>query len=223
MFSTSLDRQIDEGPPVAPSALRSRVVDWRVFGETLVTLLVIMDPPGTAPIFVALTRDYTPRRTAQAAVAAVGAAAGLILGFALFGRVILDYLHVSPESLSIAGGLLLLLVALEMLRGEDMAPPPGQNIALVPLATPLLAGPGAIATVMVLARQHPGGSARLAVVVGILAAAVVVGLVLLVAGRLAELVPNALLQFVTRVFGLLLSAIAVQLVVDAVRTLVRTT
>jgi len=182
-----------------------------------------MDPPGTAPIFVGLTREYSHRQRARAAIGAVGAAAGLILGFALFGRVILDYLHVSLESLSIAGGLLLLLVALEMLRGEDMAPRPGNNIALVPLATPLLAGPGAIATVMVLARRSPGGSARLAVVAGILGAALVVGLVLLIAGRMARLVPNALLQFITRVFGLLLSAIAVQLIVDAVRTLVRTT
>jgi multiple antibiotic resistance protein len=198
-------------------------VQWRVFGETLVTLLVIMDPPGTTPIFVALTREYSPRQTARAAIGAVGAAAGLILAFALFGRLILDYLHVSLESLSIAGGLLLLLVALEMLRGEDMAPRPGHNIALVPLATPLLAGPGAIATVMVLARRNPGGGARLGVLAGILVAAVTVGLVLLVAGRLARIVPDALLQFVTRVFGLLLSAIAVQLIVDAVRTLVRTT
>src|ERR1700694_554532 len=171
-----------------------------------------MDPPGTTPIFVALTRDYTPRRSAGAAVGAVGAAAALILGFALFGRVILDYLHVSLESLSIAGGLLLLLVALEMLQGEDMAPPPGHNIALVPLATPLLAGPGAIATVMVLARRSPGGGARVAVLAGILAASLVVGAALLLAGRLARLVPSALLQFVTRVFGLLLSAIAVQLI-----------
>jgi len=194
-----------------------------VFGETLVTLLVIMDPPGTTPIFVALTRGYSPRQTARAAIGAVGAAAGLILGFALFGRVILDYLHVSLESLSIAGGLLLLLVALEMLRGEDMSPRPGNNIALVPLATPLLAGPGAIATVMVLARRSPSGGARLGVLAGILVAAVIVGAVLLIAGRLARLVPGALLQFVTRVFGLLLSAIAVQLIVDAVRSLVRTT
>jgi multiple antibiotic resistance protein len=76
---------------------------------------------------------------------------------------------------------------------------------------------------MVLARQHPGGDGRLAVVAGILAASVVVGAVLLIAGRLARLIPAALLQFVTRVFGLLLSAIAVQLITDAVRTLVHTT
>ena len=193
---------------------------FRVFGETLVTLLVIMDPPGTTPIFVALTRDYRRDQAARAAIGAVGAAAGLIVGFALFGRVILDYLHVSLESLSIAGGFLLLLVALEMLRGEDMTPAPGHNIALVPLATPLLAGPGAIATVMVLTRRYPGSGDRLAVVAGIIAAAGAVGVVLLVAGRLARVAPNALLQFVTRVFGLLLSAIAVQLIVDAVRTLV---
>jgi len=196
-------------------------VQWRVFGETVVTLLVIMDPPGTAPIFVALTREYSTRQRTNAAVGAVGAASALIVGFALFGRIILDYLHVSLESLSVAGGLLLLLVALEMLRGEDMTPQPGNSIALVPLATPLLAGPGAIATVMVLARQHQSGGGRLAVVTGILAAALVAGMVFLVAGHLARLVPDSLLQFLTRVFGLLLSAIAVQLIVDAVRTLVR--
>ncbi len=180
-----------------------------------------MDPPGTTPIFVALTRDLGPSQTTRAALASVGAAAGLILGFALFGRVILDYLHVSLESLSIAGGFLLLLVALEMLRGEDMSPPAGHNVALVPLATPLLAGPGAIATVMVLVNRNPGTSGRVAVVVGIVAAAIVVGIVLLAAGRLSRVVPTALLQFVTRVFGLLLSAIAVQLIVDAIRTIVR--
>jgi multiple antibiotic resistance protein len=218
----SMKRAIDRRRRSSNGSTVERV-DWHVFGETVVTLLVIMDPPGTAPIFVALTRGYSQQQTKRAAISAVGAAAGLILGFALFGRVILDYLHVSLESLSIAGGLLLLLVALEMLRGEDMVPPPGQKVALVPLATPLLAGPGAIATVMVLARQHSGGGGRLGVLLGILVAALVVGLVLLLAGRLAQLVPDAILQFVTRVFGLLLSAIAVQLVVDAVRTLVRTT
>ena len=192
-----------------------------MFGETVVTLLVIMDPAGTSPMFLALTVGFDSRRRALAAMSAVSAAAGLIVGFALFGRAVLDYLHVSLESLAIAGGLLLLLVALEMLRGVDLAPPAGHNVALVPLATPLIAGPGAIATVMVLARQHPGGSGRLAVVVGIVAASAVVGIAFLLAGRLASLIPEALLQFITRVFGLLLSAIAVQLIVDAVRTLAR--
>jgi multiple antibiotic resistance protein len=195
-------------------------VEWRAFGETLVTLLVIMDPAGNTPIFVGLTAEMSPRQRANAAVAAVTAATGLIVGFALFGQVILDYLHVSLQSLSIAGGLLLLLVALEMLRGMDMTPVPGRNVALVPLATPLLAGPGAIAAVMVLVRRYPGGTSRLAVFGGIAAAALVLGAVLLVAGRLAKIVPLALVHFLTRVFGLLLSAVAVQLIVDAVRVLV---
>jgi multiple antibiotic resistance protein len=196
-------------------------VQWRAFGETLVTLLVIMDPAGNTPIFVGLTAEMSPRQQARAAIASVAAAAGLILGFALFGQVILNYLHVSLQSLSIAGGLLLLLVALEMLRGMDMTPVPGHNVALVPMATPLLAGPGAIATVMVLVRRYPGASGRVAVVAGILGAAAVLGIVLLVAGRLGKLVPLPLVNFLTRVFGLLLSAIAVQLIVDAVTTLVR--
>jgi multiple antibiotic resistance protein len=196
-------------------------MEWRAFGETLVTLLVIMDPAGTTPIFLGLTAEMSPQERARAALSAVAAAAGLILGFALFGQVTLNYLHVSIESLSIAGGLLLLLVALEMLRGMDMTPVPGRNVALVPLATPLLAGPGAIATVMVLVRRYPGATGRLAVVAGIGGAAVALGLVLLLAARWGKLVPVPLVSFLTRVFGLLLSAIAVQLIVDGVTTLVR--
>jgi len=195
-------------------------VDWRAFGETLVTLLVIMDPASNTPVFLALTTAMTPRQRAQAAVGSVAAAAGLILGFALFGQVILDYLHVSLPSLSIAGGLLLLLVALEMLRGMDTALTPGRNVALVPLATPLMAGPGAIAAVMVLVQRYPGTGGRVAVIAGIVGAALALGAALLLAALLSRVVPVPLLEFVTRVLGLLLAAIAVQLIVDAVRTLV---
>lgn len=195
-------------------------MEWRAFGETLVTLLVIMDPASNTPVFLALTTAMTARQRARAAVGSVAAAAGLILAFALFGQVILDYLHVSLPSLSIAGGLLLLLVALEMLQGMDTALAPGRNVALVPLATPLLAGPGAIAAVMVLVQRFPGTGGRVAVIAGIAAAALVVGAALLLAALLSRVVPLPLLEFVTRVLGLLLAAIAVQLIVDAVRTLV---
>jgi multiple antibiotic resistance protein len=195
-------------------------VSWRVVGETFVTLLVIMDPAGTAPIFVGLTSHMSAGERQRAALRAVLAAGLLIIGFALFGEVVLDYLGVSVESLSIAGGLLLLLVALEMLRGIDAAAGEDGDVALVPLATPLVAGPGAIATVIVLARQHPEAGGRAAVIAGIVAALLVLGVCLLLAERLARLVRPALLHFLTRVFGLLLAAIAVQLVVDGVRPLV---
>ena len=191
-------------------------MDWVALGETFVTLLVIMDPVGNAPIFVSITRNMSPRERQTAAVRAVVAAALLVVGFALFGELVLDYLNVSIESLQIAGGLLLLIVALEMLRGTDFPTEEADDVALVPLATPLVAGPGAIATVIVLGRQHPGASGQVAVVVGILAALLVVGLGLIAAERITRALRPSIVSFLTRVFGLLLSAIAVQLIVDGV-------
>ena len=192
-------------------------MSWSALGETFVTLAVLMDPVGLAPVFVAMTGRLSPAARRQAAIRAVLAAGGLILGFALFGGLVLDYLHVSVNSLSIAGGLLLLLVALEMLRGQDYPDTADvRDIALVPLATPLLAGPGAIATVIVLSRQHHGLGGRAAVIGGILCALALVGLMMLLAKRLSRAIPAGLVGFLTRVFGLLLSAIAVQLVVDGV-------
>ena len=190
-------------------------MDMQTFGEAFVTMLVIMDPAGTAPVFLGLTTRMTPGERRRAAVRAVVAAGALIVGFALVGEVVLSYLGVSIEALSIAGGLLLLLVALEMLRGFEDAPDDVGDIALVPLATPLVAGPGAIATVIVLARQGSEG----AVIGGTIAALAVVGASLLLAGTLARLVPTTWLHFLTRVFGLLLAAIAVQLVIEGVRPL----
>jgi multiple antibiotic resistance protein len=195
-------------------------VSWSTLGETAVTLAVIMDPVGLAPIFVVMTRRLDARARQRAAMRAVFAAGGLILGFALFGGLVLDYLHVSVDSLSIAGGLLLLLVALEMLRGQDYPEDDGpEDIALVPLATPLLAGPGAIATVIVLSNQQDDFGGRASVIGGILIAMALVGIVMLAAERVSRMVPEAFVQFLTRVFGLLLSAIAVQLVVNGIRGL----
>ena len=192
-------------------------MDWETLGTTFVTLAVLMDPVGIAPIFVAMTRALSPAQRRQAAIRAVLAAGGLIIGFALFGGLVLDYLNVSVHSPSIAGGLLLLLVALEMLRGQDYPDEDSaQDVALVPLATPLLAGPGAIATVIVLSRQNDDVSGRAAVIGGILCALALVGIVMLAAERVSHALPEGLVNFLTRVFGLLLSAFAVQLVVNGV-------
>src|SRR3712207_4473766 len=140
-------------------------MDWGVLGETFVTLIVIMDPVGAAPIFIALTRGMAPAERQRAAIRATVAAGILVIGFALVGRALFDYLEVSIESLSIAGGLLLLLVALEMLRGMDSEPTGDDaDVALVPLATPLVAGPGAIATVIILGEQNPDSGGRIGVI-----------------------------------------------------------
>jgi multiple antibiotic resistance protein len=197
-------------------------VNWRAFGETFVTLFVITDPIGNAPVFVSITRSLEPRQRQVAAVRATVAAGALILGFAVFGEAVLRYLHVSLGSLSIAGGLLLMLVALEMLRGSDFPGGDGsapEDVALVPIATPLVAGPGAIATSIVLWRHHPTTAGHAAVLVAIVLAVACVGATMLIAERVTRATSPAILAFLTRVFGLLLSAIAVQLVVDGVRSL----
>ncbi len=188
-------------------------------GETLVTLFVIMDPVGNVPVFVALTARRTPAERRVIAFQAALGAGVLVALFALFGRLVLDYMHVSVQSLAIAGGLLLLLVALEMFRGREIEHSASENPALVPLATPLLAGPGAIAAVMVLADRHRDLAGRAGVLAGILGVAVTIGLVLLLANQLARLLKPGAVHFLSRILALLLSAIAVQLIVDAVRAL----
>jgi multiple antibiotic resistance protein len=195
-------------------------MNWLAFSETVVTLFVIVDPLGTVPVFVALTAGRTPAQRRWAAVQSAATAGVLIAVFALFGRILLGYLNVSIQSLAIAGGLLLLLVALEMFRGHTSALGSNVNIVLVPLATPLLAGPGAIAAVMVLANRHADLAGRLGVILGVVAVVVVVAVILLLAGQLARILRPAFVDFLTRVLALLLSAIAVQLVVDAVRALI---
>src|SRR3989440_8458024 len=192
-------------------------MNWRAFAEAFITLVVIMDPLSSAPIFISLTAGRTPAGRRRAALEAAGVAGGLVVIFALFGRLILDYLHVSVESLTIAGGLLLLLVALQMLRGEEFAQPDSANVALVPLATPLLAGPGAIAAVMVLTRRYEDAPGRIGVVLGIVAVVVVVAVGLLLADQIARLLRPSVIPLLTRVLGLLLAAIAVQFIIDAVK------
>lgn len=190
------------------------------FADTLVTLLVIMDPIGTAPLFVALTAAQSQTRRRVSALQAAGAAGGVIVGFAVFGRALLAALHVSVPSLTIAGGLLLLLVSLQMLRGEQADANEQGNVALVPLATPLLAGPGAIAAIMVLSGRFDDEPGRVGLLVGILVSVVAIGVTLLAADAIARWLRPALVHMLTRILGLLLAAIAVQLVVDGVTSIV---
>ena len=194
----------------------------RLFGETFVTLFVIMDPPGTLPVFLALTSSMTARARARAARQAVLVALFVIIVFALFGQRILDYLHVSLPALQGAGGLLLLLVALDLLTGREGPPESteGVNVALVPLGTPLLAGPGAIVATMVFVKRADTVADRLAVAAGIVAVHILLYLSMRFASTLHRLLRDSGVTLVTRIAGLLLSAIAVQLVADAVRAFV---
>ena len=195
------------------------VVTAQLLGSVFVTLFVIMDPPGTVPIFIALTSSMTSRQRVRAAWQAVTVAFGVIVAFAVFGRALLGYLHVSLPALKGAGGLLLLLVALELLTGKDQAPSSAQgvNVALVPLGTPLLAGPGAIVATMVFVEQADAVPDYVAIGLGVLLVHVCLWVGMRFAGRIHRVLGQSGTTLVTRIAGLLLSAIAVQLVADAVR------
>jgi multiple antibiotic resistance protein len=193
-------------------------VAWRAFGQSFVTLLVILDPLGGIPVFLSLTRDYDPKARSRAAYVAVATAAAILAGFGAFGAALIRYLSISLESLMVAGGVLLFLVALDMLRGSGslISPSEDASVALVPLGTPLLAGPGAIVAAILLTRQHTELTERLAVVGGAALALVVLLVALRFASALGRLLRPSAIHFITRIMGLLLTAIAVQLVADAV-------
>ncbi|WP_299440826.1 MarC family protein [uncultured Phycicoccus sp.] len=192
--------------------------DVSVFMTTFVTLVVILDPPGAIPIFLALTGPLTAKQKASAARRASLVALGVIASFAVFGQRILDYLGITLPALQAAGGLLLLVVALQLLTGsesESLADA-GVNVALVPLGTPLLAGPGAIVATMLAVQRADGPGGLAAVAAALTAALLVVYLVFRFASPLARFLKDSGIVLLTRIAGLLLSAIAVQMVANAV-------
>lgn len=196
--------------------------DTTLFLSTLITLVVILDPPGVVPIFLALTGSLTRSQRHGAALRATGVAVLVIAMFALFGQSILAYLHISIAALQGAGGLLLLLVALELLTGKesDSLADAGVNVALVPLGTPLLAGPGAIVATMLAVQGADGAGGYLAVAAALVAALVVVYLFMRFAGAIRGVLRESGTMLLTRIAGLLLSAIAVQMIADSVRAFV---
>ncbi|MGN9911891.1 MarC family protein [Phytohabitans sp. LJ34] len=198
-------------------------MDLKLFGEVFVTLLVIMDPPGMVPIYLALTGTLSARERNRAGTQAVALAFGVIVVFAVAGQTLLDYLHVDLPALQGAGGLLLILIALELLTGRTGDPNQQvtSNIALVPLGTPLLAGPGAIVATMLFVQRADGVADHVAVAVGIVAAMAAVWLALRFSGGIVKVLRPSGIEVLTRIAGLLLAAIAVQLIADAVAAFVR--
>ncbi len=193
---------------------------WQVF----VTLLVIMDPPGLVPPFLGLTKGLPSRVAHRLAWQAALVGLGVIVGFAVFGQSILAYLGVELPSLQAAGGLLLLLVALELLTGRYSEPTEEErtkvNVAFVPLGTPLLAGPGAIVATMVFVQRASGVAQFVSFSVALVAVTVLLWLTMRFSGVILRVLRPSGVELSTRIAGLLLSAIAVQLVVEAIRSFV---
>ncbi len=196
-----------------------------LFLKAFTTLLVVMDPVGLAPVFVALAGDRPPAERLRIARRAVLIATLLLVFFGFFGEPLLRYLGIGLPAFRTAGGLLLFKIALDMVFVHRMRETPEEeeeartreDISVFPLAIPLLVGPGAMASVLVLtaeARHVPGGAYAVA-----LAAALVLlfaYLALRLAAVLSRLLGRTGVNVVTRVLGVLLAALAVQFVFDGV-------
>ena len=198
----------------------SSVIDIAMFGSALVTIFVIMDPPGIVPIFMALAQGKSKAVRARIARQATLTSLGVIVAFALLGEQVLRYLKISLPALQGAGGLLLLLIALQLLMGGEQ----GQHtavedvsVALVPLGTPLLAGPGAIVATILYSRQADSAPKWLALAAAVFAVHVMIYLAMRFSGFIERIAGAGGITVFSRIMGLLLAAIGVQLLANSVQ------
>ncbi|MEL7097811.1 MAG: MarC family protein [Pseudomonadota bacterium] len=200
------------------------MIDTAFLITAFVTMFVVIDPIGLAPLFVALTAGMSRRRRLGIALRATGIGMALLVLFALAGEAILTFIGISMPAFRIAGGILLFITALDMLferrtkRREDQAEDePGDDPSVFPLAIPLIAGPGAIASVILLTGQNPGW-VGFGLTLGVTAAVMVLVLALFLAASLLErALGKTGITVVTRLLGMLLAALAVQFVLDGLR------
>jgi multiple antibiotic resistance protein len=201
---------------------------FEFFIPALVTLVVVVDPIGLVPSFIAITQDLPARARRSVALRACLIAAAILAGSALAGDWLLRTLSIGLPAFRIAGGLLLFSIASEMVFGvrierqsrqaEDAIEEQVRNIAAYPLAIPLMAGPGAITATVLLAGRSGGDPARLAVLLGVIAAVLALCFVVFaLAAPIAKLLGTTANTVLSRLLGVLLAALAVQYVIDGAR------
>jgi len=200
-----------------------------LFISTFATLFVVIDPVGCAPIYAGLTASYTPQAARATAIRASVIASIILFVFALFGKALLASLGIELNAFRIAGGMMLFLIALEMVfekrtekdeqRAEKVkrAPEPHEDISVFPMAMPMIAGPGSIATLMLMMSHATDRTGVLMVLAALAAVLVLTAAALLAAGPLMRLLGSKVEAVITRVLGVLLGALAVQYVIDGVR------
>jgi multiple antibiotic resistance protein len=195
------------------------ILNFSILTRTFVAVFVIADALGNAPVLLALTKGMELPQRNRVVDRATLVATAVLLAFSYIGQPILDYLEISIGSLQIAGGLLLLLIALDMLRGELDEPiaEQGRDVAITPLALPLLAGPGTLTTVLLLVSESP--TAHLSVAIGILGAMVVTWLIFRQANRVADWIGQEGALIATKLLGFLLAALAVEIGSAGIRAL----
>lgn len=204
-----------------PSAVGDilKVVDVSVLVKTFVAVFVLADALGNLPIFLVLTKGMEPEQRNSVVDRASVVATGVLLGFAFAGQWILNYLHISMGSLQVAGGLLLLIIALRMLEGELDTPvvEQGRDVAITPMALPLLAGPGTLTTVMLLMSESP--DAHISVVIGMVAAMLISWLIVRQATLIDKWIGPEGALIVTQLLGFLLAALAIEIGSAGIREL----
>ena len=200
----------------------------QLFLSAFITLFVVIDPPGCAPIYAGLTKGATQAQRRNMAIRATFIAGVILLIFALFGEQLLAALHIDLDSFRIAGGLMLFWIAFEMVfekrtqrreeRAEKVAATPEvEDVSIFPMAIPMLAGPGAIAAIMLLMNEA-GDLTETFTVLGALAAVLIITmLALIAAGPIMRLFGDKVEAAITRVLGVLLAALAAQYVIDGLR------
>ena len=203
-----------------------------LFISTFATLFVVIDPVGCAPIFAGLTAGHPPRHAAATAVRASLIATCILFAFALFGKALLGALQIELNAFRIAGGMMLFLIALDMVfekrtqRREERvekalhAPQVHEDVSVFPMAMPMIAGPGSIATIMLMMGHTSDRTGMLVVLAALASVLVLTAAALLAAHPIMRLLGSRVEAVITRVLGVLLGALAVQYVIDGVRGVV---
>jgi multiple antibiotic resistance protein len=199
-----------------------------LFLSAFVTFFVVIDPPGCAPIYAGLTKGASPAQARSMALRATWIASIILLIFALFGKELLGALHIELNSFRIAGGLMLFFIAFDMVfekrtqrreeRAEKIAQTPEiEDVSVFPMAMPMLAGPGAIAAVMLLMNEANGWPEKFEVLAALAAVLAITAAALVAAGPLIRLLGDKVEAVITRLLGVLLAALAAQYVIDGLK------
>ncbi len=200
-----------------------------LFLSAFVTLFVVIDPPGCAPIYAGLSAGASRQQAVAMAVRACVIAAIILLVFALFGEQLLGALHIELNSFRIAGGIMLFFIAMDMVfekrterrekRAEELrGTPEVEDVSVFPMAMPMIAGPGSIATIMLLTARAQGTEQTLVILGAMLAVVLLTLVALIAAAPLMKLLGKHVEAVITRLLGVLLAALAAQYVVDGLKT-----
>ncbi len=201
-----------------------------LFVSAFVTLFVVLDPPGCIPIFASLVPGSSAAHRRSMAIRSTAIASGVLFGFGIFGERFLSALGISLAAFKIAGGIMVFLIAIDMVfekrteRREDRAEEVvrgrevcEEDISVFPMAIPMIAGPGSIAAVMLLSAQARGIEAHLVVYAALAAVLLTMLVALLAAGPLMRLMGDKIEAMITRLLGVVLAALAAQFVVDGLK------